>query len=100
LCDLWRGECHQPQVAGSFRLDILDPDTIAADEPLIGGHLGLDSLDAVELGIRIEEEFGIAICGSAGLPGAFASIASLADFIRPPPAPKAAEVGVAPQQRP
>ena len=64
-----------------FRLDILEPERIADDEPLIGGSLGLDSLDAVELAIGIEEEFGIALCSRGVSHSAFASIASLADFI-------------------
>lgn len=64
-----------------FRLDILEPEGIAAAEPLIGGSLGLDSFDAVELAICIEEEFGITLCSRGVSHSAFASIASLADFI-------------------
>jgi acyl carrier protein len=68
-------------VADMFRLDLLDPDKIDANEPLMGGNLGLDSLESLELAICVEEKFGISLC-SAGEPhGAFASIASLASFI-------------------
>lgn len=69
-------------VADLFRLDLPNPDQIADDEVLIGGSLGLDSLDALELAMCVEEEFGITIA-SAGESGcAFANIASLAAFIR------------------
>lgn len=68
-------------VVDLFRLDILEPANITDDETLFGGSLGLDSFDAVELALCIEEEFGIAICGREMSHSAFASIASLADFI-------------------
>jgi acyl carrier protein len=68
-------------VAEMLGLDLLDPNTIANDEPLVGGSLGLDSLDVLELAICVEEEFGIAMCGGKESDRVFASIASLADFI-------------------
>ena len=64
-----------------FRLDILEPDKIADHEPLIGGGLGLDSLDAVEFAMCLEEVFGITIHLREESHSALASIASLADFI-------------------
>jgi len=68
-------------VADLFRCDLLEPDRIADDEPLLGGSLGLDSFDALELAICIEEEFGVAICGGETSHRAFNSVASLASFI-------------------
>ena len=68
-------------IAGLFRLNLAEPDKIPDDEPLIGGRLGLDSLDALELAMRVEEEFGITIHSQEESLRAFASIASLADFI-------------------
>jgi acyl carrier protein len=68
-------------VADMFRLDILEPDKIADDEPLIGNSLCLDSLDVLELAICVEEEFGIAIRSGEESHSVFTSIASLADFI-------------------
>jgi acyl carrier protein len=64
----------------------LAPDTTGAsrisdEEPLMGGKLCLDSLDALELAICIEEEFGIGICGEKWTSSAFATMASLADFL-------------------
>ncbi len=68
-------------VAAMFRLDIAEPDTLASDELLMGGSLGVDSLDALEIALGVEEEFGIAIPEGNGSRLAFASIGGLADFI-------------------
>jgi acyl carrier protein len=68
-------------VAGISGIAMRNPDEIADGEPLMGGGLGLDSLDTLELAICIEEEFGVAICGETTLHRAFTSIAHLADFI-------------------
>jgi len=68
-------------IADMFRLDILEPDKIADDEPLMGGSFCVDSLDALELAICVEEEFGIAIRSGEESHSAFTSVASLAGFI-------------------
>ena len=64
-----------------FRLDITEPEKIADHAPLIGGSLGLDSLDALELAICLEEKFGITIQTREESQSAFASIDSLASYI-------------------
>jgi len=67
-------------VADLFRPDLLAPDEMADDEPLLGGSLCLDSTDVLELALCAEEEFGIALCNGELL-GGFITIASLADLI-------------------
>ena len=47
----------------------------------VDGSLGLDSLDFIELGIAIEERFGIVIDESQDLADAFASLDTLCRFI-------------------
>lgn len=37
------------------------PEDISDDEELFGGDLGLDSIDALELSVMIEREFGLKI---------------------------------------
>lgn len=69
-------------MADLFRLNLPDPDKIADDEALIGSQLGLDSLDALELAINVEEEFGVTFASHQEAGCAFASIASLATYIR------------------
>jgi len=68
-------------IAAQFRLDLSEPDNIPDHEPLIGGRLGLDSLDALELAMSVEEQFGITIHSQAESIDAFTSIATLTDFI-------------------
>jgi acyl carrier protein len=65
-----------------FRPDIVEPDRIADSQPLLGDSLCLDSMDVLELGLCIEEEFGVAVPSGEGSHSAFTSIATLADFIR------------------
>jgi acyl carrier protein len=69
-------------VAGRFRLGRADPDLIPDHAALIGSELGLDSLDALELTMCVEETFGITIASAAESKLALASIGSLAAFIR------------------
>ncbi len=69
-------------IARKFRLGDGKVADFASDEPLIGGRLGLDSLDALELAICVEEEFGVTIGSKVESNRAFANIASLACFIR------------------
>lgn len=45
------------------RLNIQDvtPDQIVEDAPFVGGELGIDSIDILELVIMIEEDYGVKI---------------------------------------
>ncbi len=69
-------------IVSTLRLDEVDPDKIPDNEPLIGGGLNLDSIDALELVVSLEKEFGIKIASSEESRAALASVASLADYIR------------------
>lgn len=61
--------------------DMLAAD-IGADLPLFGEGLGLDSVDALELGLAIQKRFGIKIDAEAkDTREHFASVASLAAFV-------------------
>lgn len=66
----------------TLKLEGVTPDTIADDEPLIGSGLSLDSIDALELVVQLEKEFGIKISSSEESRQALASVASLASFVR------------------
>jgi len=64
-------------------LEDMTPDDIDADEPLFGEGLGLDSIDALEIAMAIEERFGVVADDD---PDAnrerFASVKNLAIFVR------------------
>ena len=63
-----------------LKLDI-DPTTIQSDAPLFGEGLGLDSIDALELVLGLEQEFGIKGEDEEVGVKAFASVNALVDFI-------------------
>jgi len=69
-------------IVETLRLEDIEPSTIGDDTPLLGSGLDLDSIDALELVIRLEREFGIKIASSEEARKALASVASLAAFIR------------------
>ncbi len=71
----------------TLRLEDVAPESINDDEPLIGEGLSLDSIDALELVVKLEKEFGIKIASSEESRRALASINHLAAFIRERAAP-------------
>ena len=46
-------------IVESLNLEGLTPESIADDTPLFGQGLGLDSVDALELVVALEQEYGI-----------------------------------------
>ncbi len=69
-------------IVQTLRLEDITPEQIKDDEPLIGSGLALDSIDALELVVQLEKEFGIKISSSEESKQALASVSSLAAFIR------------------
>ncbi len=68
-------------IVESLNLEGTRPESIGDDEPLFGDGLGLDSVDALELVVALEREYGIRIRSDEIDPEVFASVASLARFI-------------------
>ncbi len=58
-----------------------DPDTIDPDTPLFGTGLGLDSVDALELVVALEREFGIAIPSTEVDDESFGSVAKVVSLV-------------------
>jgi len=69
-------------IVETLRLEDVAPVDILDNEPLIGGGLSLDSIDALELVVRMEREFGIKIASSEEARRALASVTALAAYIR------------------
>ena len=61
--------------------------------PLFGEGLGLDSLDALQLAMAIEERFGVTVPEGEGGREVFASVNAIADFVLRARATGAAEAG-------
>jgi acyl carrier protein len=68
-------------IVGELNLKGRDPDTIEDDAPLFGAGLGLDSLDALQLAMSIEEKMGVRIPEGEEARAIFVSVRSLADHI-------------------
>jgi acyl carrier protein len=65
----------------SLGLEDVTPDDIKDDDPLFGNGLGLDSIDALELVVALEKEFGIVIVDEEVGKKIFVSINTLTDFV-------------------
>ena len=69
------------QILEQLNLNEVKPEDIATDEPLFGKGLGLDSIDALELIVLLEEKYGLKISQSEDGPKIFHSIATIAKYI-------------------
>jgi len=70
-------------IVTTLKLDDVRPADISDDEPLVGStRLGLDSLDALELVLVIEREFGVKIGSSEESRAALATVNTLATYLR------------------
>ena len=67
----------------SLCLEDIVPEDIDSEEPLFGEGLGLDSIDALELGIALQKFYGIKLKENAEEnKDHFANVKSLATFIQ------------------
>ena len=70
-------------IVEALKLEDIAPDAIDSDEPLFVEGLGLDSIDALELGVTLRKRYGIRIESVTDEVRAhFANVRSLAQFIR------------------
>ena len=69
-------------VIESLGLEDIAPDDIDREASLFGDGLGLDSVDALELGLALQKRYGIAIDPEThNMREHFVSIANLAEFV-------------------
>ena len=70
------------KIVAALNLHGVSPDDIGTDAPLFGDEgLGLDSVDALELVVMVEREYGIVVDESDNRGENFSSVAALADYI-------------------
>ena len=69
------------QIIEALNLEDMTPADIDADAPLFGEGLGLDSIDALELIVLMEREYGIKLGNPAEGKKIFSSVASFADYV-------------------
>jgi acyl carrier protein len=58
-----------------------DVDELDPDAPLFGSGFGLDSLDAVELVVCLESEYGVRVTDAVALRQAFRTLNTVADLV-------------------
>ncbi|QSI75857.1 MULTISPECIES: phosphopantetheine-binding protein [Niveibacterium] len=64
-------------------LEDISVDDIDTDAPLFGDGLGLDSIDALELGVALQKHYGITLSADSNETRAhFASVAALAELVK------------------
>lgn len=70
-------------IVESLKLEDLNPDDIASDELLFVEGLGLDSIDALELGVALRKTFSLTIeTVTDDIKLHFRTVQSLAQFVR------------------
>ncbi|UXY16009.1 phosphopantetheine-binding protein [Chitiniphilus purpureus] len=66
----------------SLNLEDMAPSDIDPDAPLFGSGLGLDSIDALELGVALQKRYGLSLAAESDETRRhFASVSTLAAFV-------------------
>lgn len=65
-----------------LNLEDIKPEEINPSEPLFGDGLGLDSIDALELIVLLERDYGIKISDPKEGRKVFATLLTMAEYIR------------------
>ncbi len=68
-------------IIDSLRIEGMASGEIETDAPLFGEGLGLDSIDALQLVVAMEKEFGVVVPDAATGSKVFVSVRSMADYI-------------------
>lgn len=68
-------------IVEELNLEGRDPETIEDDAPLFGAGLSLDSLDALQLAMSIEERYGVRVPEGDEARAIFASVTALAKHV-------------------
>lgn len=69
-------------IISALELEDIKPENIEDDAPLFNEGLGLDSIDALELGVALKKKFNVKFAAEgAEARDAFASVNALAEYI-------------------
>jgi len=69
------------QIIAQLNLNDLKPEDIGDDQPLIVDGLGLDSIDALELIVLLQQHYGIKLANAEEGPKVFKSVRTMAEYI-------------------
>lgn len=68
-------------IIDSLRIEGMAPADIETDAPLFGEGLGLDSIDALQLVVAMEKQFGVVVPDAATGTKVFQSVRTMAGYI-------------------
>ena len=71
----------QAKIVDVLNLIGVQPDDIKVDNQLVGGDLGIDSIDVLEMVIMIEKDYGVKIDNRELGVKVFATLGTLAEYI-------------------
>lgn len=69
------------QIIEALNLEEMTPEDIENSAPLFGEGLGLDSIDALELIVLLDKQYGIRLANPAEGKAIFKSIDTIAQFV-------------------
>jgi len=69
------------QIVERLNLKDLKPENIGDDQPLFVEGIGLDSIDALELIVLLQQEYNIKLSNAEDGPRVFYSVRTIADYI-------------------
>lgn len=64
-----------------LNLEEITPEDIDAEAPLFGDGLGLDSIDALEIILILEKNYGVKLANAAEAKPIFYSVKTLAEYV-------------------
>jgi acyl carrier protein len=70
------------QIVQQLNLQDIRPEDIGDDQPLFVEGLGLDSIDALELIVLLQQQYKIKLSNPEEGPKVFYSVKTMADYIR------------------
>jgi acyl carrier protein len=70
------------QIIDALNLKHLKPEDIGDDQPLFVEGLGLDSIDALELIVLLQQQYNIKVANPQDGPKIFKSVKTIAEFIK------------------
>ncbi|HRH66639.1 MAG TPA: phosphopantetheine-binding protein [Bacteroidia bacterium] len=69
------------QIIAQLNLQDLTPDDIGDDQPLFVEGLGLDSIDALELIVLLQQQYKVKLTNAEEGPKVFRSVRTMAEYI-------------------
>ena len=70
------------QIVAQLNLQDIRPEDIGNDEPLFNEGLGLDSIDALELIVLLQQQYKLKLASSDEGPKVFRTVRTMAEYIK------------------